>query len=97
MDNRTHVREVHVGERFTIDIESNPTTGYRWYPLFDVYVLELISEDFTAAGTNLVGASGVQHFDFKAIRRGKTTIRMLYARSWDRHSQKENAFYVSIT
>ena len=37
---------VQLGQEFTIKLESNPTTGYTWQPVFDEHAIKLISSDF---------------------------------------------------
>ena len=96
MDEYSAEHEGKVGEEFTIKLKSNPTTGYHWHPVFDEALLELISNDFTRE-TKLIGASGVHRFDFKAIKPGRTTIKMLCKRRWEEKIQKEKEFSISIT
>jgi inhibitor of cysteine peptidase len=94
-DDYTTEREVNVGHEFTIELESNPTTGYRWHPVFDD-LLELISNHFTQT-SKLIGAGGVECFNFKAIKPGRTTIKMLYNRPGQKKIQKERVFSISIS
>jgi hypothetical protein len=37
---------VRCGETLTIELESNPTTGYGWHPVFDETYLKLIANEF---------------------------------------------------
>jgi predicted secreted protein len=36
-----------VVKEFTIKLESNPTTGYTWQPVFDEHAIKLISSGFS--------------------------------------------------
>ena len=42
------------GDDFAIKLESNPTTGYSWQPIYDDTYVKLISNDFVQA-TKLMG------------------------------------------
>jgi inhibitor of cysteine peptidase len=87
--------EVKIGEEFTIKLESNPTTGYKWQPIFDDSVLTLISTDFISI-SNRPGASGMQRFNFKALKANRTSIKMVYKRGWEKEHIKEKEFSVNV-
>ena len=84
-DNTSEITEAKVGETFTISLESNPTTGYSWQAEFDAESLELVNEDFTSDST-LLGAGGVQKFDFRALKQGQFQVKMVYKRPWENES-----------
>lgn len=75
-------------KEFTVTIESNPTTGYRWQlakPL-DEKVVKLVASRYDSPGRNgLVGTGGREAWTFKATGKGKTTIEMKYVRSWEKN------------
>ena len=80
------VFEVGVGQDFTITLESNPTTGYRWQlaqPL-DGAVVTLVGKEFKAPDTQHLGAGGREIWTFKAVGQGKTTVEMAYLRTWEK-------------
>ena len=87
---------VKVGEEFTIKLDSNPTTGYRWQPLFDDGVLRLVSNDFIPT-SKMLGSPGMEYFNFKARKADTTLIKMIYKRSWEKETIKEIEFSVIIT
>ena len=87
---------VQLGQEFTIKLESNPTTGYTWQPVFDEHAIKLISSDFIPINKQM-GASGIEKFIFKALKLGSTKIKMSYKRSWEKGSRNEKEFYVNIT
>lgn len=82
-------------EEFTIKLESKPTAGYTWQPVFDEGIVKLISKDFIPM-TKQMGASGIERFIFKAIKSGRTTVKMIYKRDWEKESRKEKEFSVNI-
>ena len=77
--------EVSPGERFSIVVESNPSTGYGWAlaePL-DRPVLRLVGDDYHPPETDLVGAAGHQELTFEAVGDGSTFVQLWYVRSFD--------------
>ena len=96
MTNNCTERSIRLGEEFTIKIESNPTTGYSWQPGFDQNVLRLISSGFTPT-SKLMGAAGTERFTFKAISQGRTTVKMIYKRVWEKKPRNEKEFCVIVT
>jgi len=71
-----------VGETVKLKIESNPTTGYKWTAKVSTDVLIIAKEDYFSS-SDLLGAGGIQEFDFEAIKAGETDIIMNYGRSWE--------------
>lgn len=94
MDDKTE-HEIKVGGELTLTLESNPTTGYFWYAKYDKDLLSLVSKDFIPT-TNLLGAGGVERFNFRALKQGKTSIKMLYSRNWKKKINIEKEFLVTI-
>jgi inhibitor of cysteine peptidase len=84
------------GEDFTIKLESNPTTGYKWQPTYDDTYVKLISNDFMQA-TKLMGAGGLERFIFRAVKSGNTEIEMLYKRAWEKKAIKSRKITVNIS
>jgi inhibitor of cysteine peptidase len=90
-------RRVRRGEKFTIELQSNPSTGYRWYLLFfDKSILKLISSEFARKPTNNIGTVGTQQFNFEATKEGTTSIKLIYKRSWEKETMKSNEFFVNV-
>lgn len=63
---------------------------------FNQSILNLISSEFVAKLANQVGGAGVQRFSFEAIRKGKTSIRIVYKRAWQNEPVKSNEFLVNV-
>jgi predicted secreted protein len=76
---------VDVGDEFQVVLESNVTTGYGWQleAALDGGVLELVGDRYEAPNTDLVGAAGLQVFDFHAVGDGSTFIQLWYIRPFD--------------
>jgi len=95
-DYTSGLQAAEVGEIFTISLESNPTTGYSWQAEFDAEFLELVSEDFSSNST-LLGAGGVQKFEFRALKQGQLQVTMLYKRPWEDEPIDTKVIDVKIT
>jgi inhibitor of cysteine peptidase len=74
---------VGVGEQFEVRLESNPTTGYAWQVVEQPDAIELVSSEFEAPDTSLVGAGGVEVFVFEGASTGSGTLRLEYVRSFE--------------
>ena len=80
----TKIRVRH-GQRFVIVLESNPTTGYRWSvtAIADRKIVARKANVYVDPDTDRIGAPGTQRLVFEALRKGKTTIDVRYARSFE--------------
>ncbi len=85
------VRVARVGDRVTVRLDGNPSTGYSWTrtePADDDFAgsaLQPIEEgtwEFPA-GADVPGASGVCLFRYLADRVGIVTLSYAYGRSWE--------------
>jgi inhibitor of cysteine peptidase len=90
--------EITIGENFDIELESNPTTGFRWIPTFDSAFLELVDNSFILnEQKNLAGAPGIEVFTFKGIAKGITEIYLNYERPWEEKTpEQEKVVLVQI-
>lgn len=72
-----------VSGRFSITVKASlPTPGYKWEIAFDERLLKLIKRH-TPSGTDIIGAGGVETFDFEGIKAGETEIYLNYNLSLD--------------
>ena len=88
--------EVQAGERFTIELDSNATTGYSWVlgnPV-DENILRLVHSDYISPKNGLSGAGGNQVWVFEALHPGTTTIVLEYKRSWETEPPIQSADYI---
>lgn len=88
---------VPAGVSFVITVSSNPTTGYSWEATYNKDLLEL-TKKYSPASSGIVGAGGVEHFEFKALKAGETDITMNYSRSFEPNNPpaETKKFKVSI-
>lgn len=77
--------DIAAGERIRAALTSNPTTGYGWTvtPTPDAAVLTQLGDPFFVAESHLIGAGGVEVFDFVAAGAGTVTLRLAYARPFE--------------
>jgi len=79
-------------KNFSFSLSSNPTTGYHWViATQDKKKVKLNRSYYQSSQQILMGAGGQQVFDFTVLHEDKkldTTIRLLYARSWEKKPVK---------
>jgi inhibitor of cysteine peptidase len=79
--------DIGVGKEFIIALGSNPSTGYSWQASYDETMLELVGGEpsYQAEETDepVVGAGGIESFQFRALKAGETQITLTYARPWE--------------
>ena len=90
---------INANQEFAIALSSNPTTGYSWQESHDETMLELVEKTYKPGETakqGVVGAGGVDHFRFRALKAGETKITMTYKRPWEKESLEKKVFTVNI-
>ncbi len=84
------------GQTFVVRLNENPTTGYQWtYAIGDESIVQFVKEDYQADSkdTQLAGSGGVKEVTFKALKKGQTTIAMVYERSWEKNPDDQKIVY----
>ncbi len=86
-----------VGDKITVTIEGNPTTGFTWETeqLNSAQLQQLGEPEYTAA-SNLLGAAGTYVFTFKVVGTGDFSLRLIYHRTWEAGVPPEQTFEVTI-
>jgi predicted secreted protein len=59
-------------------------------------VLKFISSEFVCELTNQIGGSRKERFNFEAKKKGKTTIKLVYKRTWEDQPMKSKEYLVNI-
>ena len=93
---------VVLGQVFTVTLESNPSTGYRWEWVGhqDSIVEQMGESQFKPRETGdppLVGAGGWESFDFKAVHPGQMTLKLVYRRPWEEGVEPLKTFSLQVT
>ena len=86
------------GHNFTITLSANPTTGYQWQlarPLNDK-MIKLISSEYIADDTGLVGSGGKQVWKFRALTAGRAAIALKYVRPWEKNTTPEVKYFIVV-
>jgi inhibitor of cysteine peptidase len=86
---------LEVGATLVVRLAGNPTTGYTWSTkTVDRRVLRPLPIGYTAS-RNLPGSGGVFRIRFRAIARGTTTLRLVYARPFE-HTAPPRRFSLRV-
>ena len=73
LGNATHL-DVMQGQHFTIQLQSNPSTGYQWQPTYNTAAVTLVNQTYMAGSTSLLGAPGAAVFTFQGTKTGTSVI-----------------------
>ncbi|TET06074.1 hypothetical protein E3J79_03385 [Candidatus Dependentiae bacterium] len=75
-------RTLKLGEEFTIELPSNPTTGYCWFMLVNQSPkerwIELVKSEYVPDQPILIGRGGKEKLTFKAMRTTGSVSREFY-------------------
>ena len=90
-----------INDSLEVKLESNPTTGYRWFlnDNVDVTIVSVSDPVFIESENDkeLVGAGGYEIFIIKAISKGKTSIILNYKRPWEEEVEPIETFEITIS
>jgi inhibitor of cysteine peptidase len=98
-DNGSQV-QLASGQVLEVSLDSNPTTGFRWeVSEADGAVLTQVGEvEFREApkeSEEMVGVGGTETFRFSSAT-GKTTLTLVYRRSWEEGIDPLETFSVEV-
>ncbi|OGO29258.1 MAG: hypothetical protein A2136_10790 [Chloroflexi bacterium RBG_16_54_11] len=93
-------QQLGVQEMVAISLESNPSTGYRWFaksshPLVIDQQGEAVYKEPDSTGSSL-GAAGTEILYFTALSAGKATITLEYKRSWEAEVAPEKTIMIIV-
>jgi len=77
LGNATHLNVVQ-GQNFTIQLESNPSAGYHWEPIYDNSTIVLVNGAYITGSTPAPGAPGADVFTFQGTKAGTSVITFNY-------------------
>ena len=87
--------------QFVVTLPSNPTTGYQWQiTSYDKKRLKMISSQYTAPNTKLIGAGGNMTFTFVSKNKAypsSTQMAFTYVRPWEPKSGSIKRVKVNFT
>lgn len=90
---------LQTGEEFTVQLESNPSTGYAWTldGALPANVEQVGEPEYVAPGMDAVGAAGMDLWKFRATEAGTGEVYLRYWRSFDPETENEKTFTVEVT
>jgi inhibitor of cysteine peptidase len=89
--------QVRRGAKITIELNENPTTGYRWtISSIDEVFLEPEGNEFLSPGQATPGAGGLRRFSFRAKGAGSTALTLISKRAWQPDDQAVGVFNLAI-
>ena len=94
-------RTLHLdrGDTFTVQLVSNPTTGYQWQfgtPPYDETVMILRGDKYIRPQEQLAGAPGKRSLSFLAEGSGRTGLRLIYVRPWEKNRPPAKEFNLMV-
>ena len=94
-------RTLHLksGDIVTVRLVSNPTTGFQWdfgTPALDKKVVSLREDRFIAPKGDMCGAPGKRSLSFQAEGPGRTYVRLIYVRPWEKGKAPAAEFSLSF-
>ena len=80
--------EIAVNESFQLELDSNPTTGYRWEwtNKESVSIVGTLDNKYVSGSPASAGSGGKEIWKFKGLKSGLDTIKLEYCRSWEPNS-----------
>lgn len=72
---------VRQGDEFVVALPANPSTGYQWTAADDPDVL--FESSHQVPGGTQPGAPGTQELSFRAEHTGRSTLKLVYSRSFE--------------
>jgi predicted secreted protein len=90
--------QVEIGDKITVKLCSNPTTGFQWdYETTVENVLKEEDHDFEELEGDIPGAMGREIWTFEAVKKGTTKVQMEYSQPWEGGSKAEWAYMMTVT
>jgi predicted secreted protein len=88
------------GQILAVTLESNPTTGYSWFPVEKQdSILEKFGDSLyfpSEQDDGTVGAGGWEILYFKSINIGQETLELVYRRSWETDIEPIKTFSIDV-
>ena len=81
-----------------VELESNPTTGYRWEltSISDPAVLDNYLHRYEAPTTEITGAAGKEVWGFRPLKTGNSTLNLEYKRPGSSDAAKTFSLTVKV-
>ena len=85
------------GQELQIALEGNPTTGYSWeIAQNDNAVLSPVGDPEFQADSQLLGSGGKMILRFEGVAPGKTNLKLVYHRLWEKNVEPLETFVINV-
>jgi len=91
--------KMHSGDNLEIVLKANPTTGYGWeIASFDSTILKNTGTEYKAdrVPSGIVGSGGKSIHRFKVRKTGKTFLKLIYRRPFEKNVPPIETFELTI-
>jgi inhibitor of cysteine peptidase len=88
--------DLGVGDRLTVELAENPTTGYLWTVDKIAAGLEFEGTELIPAGQGRTGAGGMRRLFFRAAAEGAGRLALKLHREWEGDPSITNRFEVGV-
>jgi len=90
--------ELSCGDRLEVVLSANPTTGYTWeVSSLDAAVLTVSGDASFKPDSGLIGAGGRMTFSFDTGAAGRTALRLIYHRPFEKGVAPLKVFELNVT
>jgi inhibitor of cysteine peptidase len=87
---------VRISEEVVLELQENPTTGYRWTIETSGEALRQLAPTYAPAPNAEIGGGGKRTVRFIAVRAGTSEIRAVLRRSWEQQDGSLSTYAVKI-
>ena len=82
---------------FTVALNGNPSTGFSWNIVaIDSAKVRPQGKPRFVARSDLPGAAGTFYFDFKALSKGSSKVKLAYFRTWEKGVAPVDSFAITV-
>ncbi len=94
---RSRTVSVLLSEEVVLELEENPSTGYRWTIETTGDSVKELASTYTPSPTAGIGGGGHRIVRFLASRPGTTTVRAALRRPWEQPDRTIKQYAITIT
>ncbi len=88
---------LHVGDRFTVALKENSTTGYSWKVVSSGEpAVKQVGQPTFKTDSSLHGAGGTVTYRFRAAAEGTGALELVYVRPWQKDAAPEATFKLTV-
>ena len=89
--------ELRVGQRFSVALRANDSTGYSWKVVSSGEpVVRIEGEPAFVADSHMAGAGGTLTYGFRAEQAGEAVLRLVYGRPWEKDAKPTATFTLTV-